>query len=289
MTWKRVATAVVLMPVVIGLVLWGSTTVVAVAVAVLTAVALWEYFGLGEAIGHRGYRVWTVVCAVLVIYKRWIAAHDTGGLDPIADLFGLSHGEHPSVAAVFFLFVLGLTVITVWGKRALVEALPAAGISSSALLLVAFPLSYAVPLHGLGGMGPKFLLFACGITWAGDTVAYFLGRALGKHLLAPKLSPKKTWEGSMGSMVGSLAVAYAFSYWIKIPVGHLLAMGAVGNVAGQMGDLLESAYKRSAGVKDSGGLLPGHGGILDRIDALILCIPVIWYYLVLVNPRVLGS
>jgi phosphatidate cytidylyltransferase len=288
MTWKRVATAAVLMPVVIVLVLWGSTTVVAVAVAVLTTVALWEYFGLGEAIGHRAYRVWTVVCAVLLIYAQWIAAYDNRVMDRVYLLFGHPLGELPSALWVFFLFVLGLTAITVWGKRALVEALPAAGISSSALLLVAFPLSYAVPMHGLGGMGPKFLLFACAITWAGDTVAYFVGRALGKHLLAPKLSPKKTWEGSVGSMAGSLVVAYAFSYWIKIPAGHLLAMGAVGNVAGQMGDLLESAYKRSAGVKDSGGLLPGHGGILDRIDALILCIPVIWYYLVLVNPKVLG-
>jgi phosphatidate cytidylyltransferase len=289
MTWKRVATAVVLMPVVIGLVLWGSTTVVAVAVAVLTAVALWEYFGLGEAIGHRAYRVWTVVCAVLLIYAQWMTAYDNRVTDRVYFLFGHPLGELPSALWVFFLFVLGLTVITLWGKRALVEALPAAGISSSGLLLVAFPLSYAVPLHGLGAVGPKFLLFACGITWAADTVAYFVGRAFGKHLLAPRLSPKKTWEGSVGSMAGSLVVAYAFSYWIKIPVGHLLAMGAVGNVAGQMGDLLESAYKRSAGVKDSGGLLPGHGGILDRIDALILCIPVIWYYLVLVNPRVLGS
>jgi len=288
MTWKRVATAAVLMPVVIALVLWGSTTVVAVAVAVLTAVALWEYFGLGEAIGHRAYRAWTVVCAVLLIYVQWIAAYDNRVTDRVYFLFGHPLGELPSALWIFFLFVLGLTVITVWGKRALVEALPAAGISSSALLLVAFPLSFAVPLHGLGGMGPKFLLFACAITWAGDTVAYFVGRAFGKHPLAPHLSPKKTWEGAVGSMAGSLVVAYAFSYWIKIPLGHLLAMGAVGNVAGQMGDLLESAYKRSAGVKDSGGLLPGHGGILDRIDALILCIPVIWYYLVLVNPRVAG-
>jgi phosphatidate cytidylyltransferase len=88
-------------------------------------------------------------------------------------------------------------------------------------------------------------------------------------------------------MFGSLLVAYAFSYWIRIPLPHLLAMAALGNVAGQVGDLVESAYKRSAGVKDSGGLLPGHGGILDRIDALILCFPVIWYYLVLVNPPIL--
>src|SRR5271157_2366900 len=295
MTWKRVATAVVLMPVVIALVLWGSTTVVAVAVAVLTAVALWEYFGLGEAIGHRGYRVWTVICAVLLIFQRpsfqgWgihtlVPGINLAFANQVVDLLIVSY----SPGTLFFLFVLGMMVITVWGKRALVEALPAAGISSSALLLVAFPLSYAVPLHGLGSVGPRLLLFACGITWAADTVAYFVGRAFGKHLLAPKLSPKKTWEGSVGGMVGSLVVAWAFSYWIRIPVGHLLAMGAIGNVAGQMGDLLESAYKRSAGVKDSGGLLPGHGGILDRIDALILCIPVVWYYVVLVvGPRVLG-
>jgi len=168
-----------------------------------------------------------------------------------------------------------------------VVALPAAGISSSALLLVAFPLSYAVRLHGFPDQGRRLLLFALVLTWAADTTAYFVGRAIGKHPLAPHISPKKTWEGSIGSVIGSLLVAFAFSYWIHIPLHHLLLMAAAGNIAGQMGDLLESAYKRSAGVKDSGGLLPGHGGILDRIDALILCIPVIWYYLVLVNPPTL--
>ncbi len=288
MMWKRVATAAVLMPVVIALVVWGSTTLVAVAVAVLTTVALWEYFGLGEAIGHRAYRVWTLTCAVLLIYAQWMTAYYTPSMDRVYALFGPYIGEHPTALGVFFLFVMGLTVITLWGRRALVEALPAAGISSSALLLVAFPLSYAVPLHGLGAVGPKLLLFACGITWAADTVAYFVGRGFGKHLLAPHLSPKKTWEGSVGGMAGSLVMAWAFSYWIKIPLGHLLAMAVIGNVAGQMGDLLESAYKRSAGVKDSGEILPGHGGILDRIDALILCIPVIWYYVVIVNPRISG-
>jgi len=303
MMWKRVATAAVLMPVAIALVLWGSTTVVAAAVAALTTIALWEYFALGEAIGHRAYRVWTVICAVLLIfhglalaaYGLLVSTVTSGGSALVHEtpqrLFAY-HGHHLlavlySPAALFFLFVMGLATLTLWTRRPLVEAIPSAGISCSAMLLIAFPLSFAPLLHAVPTIGPKFLLFACGITWAGDTVAYFVGRAFGKHLLAPKLSPKKTWEGSVGSMVGSLAVAYAFSYWIKIPVGHLLAMGAIGNVAGQMGDLLESAYKRSAGVKDSGGLLPGHGGILDRIDALILCIPVIWYYLVLVNPRVM--
>ena len=286
MTWKRVATAVVLIPVVVGLVLFTSTAVVAVATAVITVVALWEYFALGEAIGHRAYRVWTVVCCLMLVcagasYKShhqyfWIA----GCTNPVP----YSFPNDTYFVDIFFVFLMGLAVLTLWTRRPLVEVLPSAGISSSALLLVAFPLSFAVRLHGLSAEGPKLLLFALVITWAGDTAAYFVGRAIGKHPLASHISPKKTWEGSLGSMVGSLIVAWAFHYWIRMPIGHLLAMAVIGNVAGQMGDLLESAYKRSAGVKDSGGLLPGHGGVLDRIDALILCIPVIWYYVVLVNP-----
>ena len=284
MTWKRVATALVLIPVVVGLVLFTPTWAVAVATAVITVLALWEYFALGEAIGHRAYRIWTIVCSLLFIYSQWLSAYDNRVSDRIHFLFGWPLGERPSIEWYLFLFVLGLAMFILWTKRPLVEALPAAGISSSAILLVAFPLSYAVALHGLSRIGPKLLLFALVVTWAADTAAYFVGRAMGKHPLAPHISPKKTWEGSVGSMIGSLVVAWAFSYWIRIPVGHLVAMAVIGNVAGQMGDLLESAYKRSAGVKDSGGLLPGHGGVLDRIDALILCIPVIWYYVVLVNP-----
>ena len=284
MTWKRVATALVLIPVVVGLVLFTPTWVVAIATAVVTVLALWEYFALGEAIGHRAYRVWTILCSLLFIYFQWVFAYNDRASDRLYFLFGWPLAERPSLDWYLFVFVLGIAMFILWTKRPLVEALPTVGISSSAILLVAFPLSYAVALHGLARFGPKLLLFALVITWAGDTVAYFVGRAIGKHALAPHLSPKKTWEGSVGSMVGSLLVAWAFSYWIRIPIGHLVAMAVIGNVAGQMGDLLESAYKRSAGVKDSGGLLPGHGGVLDRIDALILCIPVIWYYVVLVNP-----
>jgi phosphatidate cytidylyltransferase len=292
MTWKRVLTALVLIPIVVGLVLFTSTAVVAIATAIITVLALWEYFALGDAIGHRAYRRWTTFCALVLIFLQWRVLRPFATLvaTPISELHAdyVSHARRISAlsspATLFFLSLLGITALTLFTRRPLVEALPAAGISSSALLLVAFPLSYAVRLHGFIDEGPRLLLFALVITWAADTTAYFVGRAIGKHPLAPHISPKKTWEGSIGSMFGSLLVAYAFSFWIRIPLPHLLIMAAIGNIAGQMGDLLESAYKRSAGVKDSGGLLPGHGGILDRIDALILCIPVIWYYLVLVNP-----
>jgi phosphatidate cytidylyltransferase len=284
MTLTRVLTALVLIPIVIAIVLFTPTWAVALATGIITILALREYFALGDAIGHRAYRVWTIFSAAALLYFQWLNAANSLGSDHFHSLGWHIIGEPLSPAFVFFLFVLGMTCLTLWTRRPLVESLPAAGFSSSALLLIAFPLSFAVRLHGLPRLGPGLLLFALAITWAADTTAYFVGRAIGKHPLAPHISPKKTWEGSIGSMIGTLVVAYGFSNWIHIPLHHLLIMAALGNIAGQMGDLFESACKRSAGVKDSGGLLPGHGGILDRIDALILCLPVIWYYLVLLNP-----
>jgi len=286
MTWKRVATAAVLVPLVVSLVLWGSTAVVAMAIALFTLLALFEYFALGEAIGHRAYRFWTGICALLLIYAQWRAASEPAfSLGPglIAHERGrsLAAGALP-LDAVFFLFVLGVAVLTLTTKRPLVDILPAAGISSSGFMLVAFPLSFAIRLHGLGAQGPALLLFAMVIIWVSDTAAYFVGRAAGKHPMAPQLSPKKTWEGAVAGFVGSLAAALVFMPWVNVPLVHLLGMAALGNVAGQMGDLLESGYKRSAGIKDSGSLLPGHGGVLDRIDALILAIPVVWYYWIMI-------
>jgi phosphatidate cytidylyltransferase len=290
MTWKRVATAAVLIPLAAGVVLWGSTAVLSLAVALVMLIALFEYFALGEAIGHRAYRFWTAACALLIVYLQWLTTvlkwGDFGGIVNPQRLAWLLARFYPRAEDALFVFVLGVAAITLWTRRPLVEALPAAGISASGLLLVAFPLTYAIRLHGGGTEGPRLLLFALVITWVGDTVAYFVGRAIGKHPMAPHLSPKKTWEGAVGSFAGSLLVALVFTRWLSAPLPHLLAMAAAGNIAGQVGDLLESAYKRSAGVKDSGGLLPGHGGVLDRIDALILAIPVVWYYWILLySPR----
>ncbi len=256
MTWKRVATAAVLIPFVVGIVLWGSTAVMALAVALVTLLALFEYFALGEAIGHRAYRFWTATCALLLIFVQWLMAGEaayrlSGDLVAYRRVWWFGSSA-PGLETVFFLFVLGTAVIALFTKRPLVETLPAAGISSSGLILVAFPLSYAVRLHGAGTQGPALLLFAMVIIWVGDTAAYFVGRSFGKYKLAPHLSPNKTWEGAVASFLGSLIVAAVFARFMSVPLPHLLAMAAAGNVAGQVGDLLESAYKRSAGIKDSG-------------------------------------
>lgn len=274
MTWKRVATAAVLIPLVIAVVLWAPKILLAAALGLVIVLALLEFFSIGDQIGHRGYRIWTCTCSLILVFALAHAGSlRTENLD----------GPHGGVAAdlllqhalitPLFLFILGLTVLTLGTKRPLVERLPSLGMSCSGFLLVALPMSFAIDLE------PRLLLFTLALIWAGDTAAYFVGRAFGRWKLTPELSPGKTWEGAVASMIASILVGWLFTRWTGLELTRMLIAAALGNVAGQMGDLLESAYKRSAGVKDSGNLLPGHGGMLDRIDALILAVPVVWYYL----------
>jgi phosphatidate cytidylyltransferase len=142
--------------------------------------------------------------------------------------------------------------------------------------------------------GPSLVTFLLFVVWAGDIAAYYVGRTFGKHKLAPRLSPNKTWEGAIGSIAGSLvaaggllALADGFTQWnsakLSYPeeIWYWLVLAVIVNIAAQLGDLVESALKRSAGVKDSGTLLPGHGGVLDRIDSLLLAAPMLWYAQVL--------
>ena len=290
MTWKRVATAVVLIPCVVGLVRYAPTFWVTLAVAAVILLAVIEYFALGNAIGHRAYRFWTGFCAILLVFVQYLQAmdeqHSLGSGLTLHRVIGEFAVRAPAVADVFFIFLIGITVLTLATRRPLVEALPAAGISSSALLLVALPLTFAVRLHGISLVGKTVLMLTLVMTWVGDTAAYFVGRSIGRHPFAPHLSPKKTWEGAVASFAGAILVAVISARWINLGWPHLLGIAVAANVAGQTGDLLESAYKRSAGVKDSGSMLPGHGGVLDRIDALILAIPVVWYYwLWIYSPR----
>ncbi len=284
MTLQRVLTALVLIPVVVALVLWAPLPWVAIAFGLVIVLALLEYFTLGQQIGHRGYRLWTCTCALGLVFVQFLTTR--------AETFSLAGGlflERNSTAAMltlfpflFVVFVLGAAGIVLTTRRPLVETLPSLGISASGLLFVALPLSFGIPLHGMPRLGPRLLLFVLVLVWAGDTAAYFAGRSIGRWKLAPNLSPNKTWEGAAANLIASLVVGAVFSRWTGVGLRTMLLCAALANVAGQIGDLVESAYKRSAGAKDSGGLLPGHGGMLDRIDALVFAVPVVWYYFKLV-------
>jgi len=161
-------------------------------------------------------------------------------------------------------------------RRPMYEVLPGMAASAAGLLFVALPFSYLVRIDQIERSGRRLVLFTLFLMWAGDTLAYFAGKALGRVPMAPALSPQKTWEGAFANLTGSLVVGFIFARWLDLNISAILLIAALTNMAGQLGDLIESAYKRGAAVKDSGSLLPGHGGVLDRIDSLILASPVVW-------------
>lgn len=281
MTGTRILTAAILIPVVVALVLYAPTFVVAIAAAMVMLLALLEFFALGEQAGIRSFRIWTGLGAIAIFYSQMLAvdvqtATALGHADDVARFTAAS--RILSFQHLMMPFVFGCGVIVLASRQPIAESVAGAAASVSAVLFIAFPLSTIIRIHGAEPVGRKLLLFTLVLVWAGDTLAYFVGRSIGKVPMAPRFSPKKTWEGAVANLAGSLIVAFAFARWIDIPIRDLLLMAALANIAGQGGDLLESAYKRSVGAKDSGTILPGHGGMLDRIDALIFAAPVVWYY-----------
>ena len=272
----RIVTGVVLIAVVVALVWWGPAWLLAAVAALIAVLALIEFFALGERVGLRAFKKWTIACAVGIFYAQYAAGMvETRTFGSVSLVRNLA-GEAVSIEAVFLIFLFGCVGIGLATRRPLQDVLPAISISSAGLLFVALPFSYLVRINEIGGRGRELILFTLALIWAGDTLAYFVGRFVGRVPMARALSPKKTWEGAIANVVASLGVALVASRWIDMDLTALLLIAAGANIAGQMGDLIESAYKRGAAVKDSGTIVPGHGGALDRIDSLILAAPVVW-------------
>ena len=260
---RRILTAVVLIPLVVALVLWGPVYLLVAVQLVIALAGLWEFFRLAEAAGFRVSRIPGYLFAIpLSLFS----------FSPYSEFFG------PGIP----LAVLLLGVLMVAGmrpQRDLSAYIGSVAVSFLGPIYVVVPLSLLVPVW-LAYDGPYHLLFALAVIWASDTAAYFIGKNLGKHKSSPRISPNKTWEGTIASFLAALLVGLitARYFWGGDGYAEPIILGAALNVAGQFGDLAESALKRSAGVKDSSNLIPGHGGVLDRIDALLFAAPVLWYY-----------
>ena len=268
---KRILTALVLIPLVLLLVFLGPRWqwLFTLAVAGIASLAAWEFMGLAEQGGFKPPRG-AVIAAILA-------------------LFATSFEWPESTAAVFCVLSLALLVYCTF-LRSVETVMADAASAVFCLVYVGFTLTSLPALRELAN-GPSMVCFLLCVVWAGDIAALYVGRHLGRHKLAPSLSPNKTWEGALGSVAGSLLVTAALlglaSQLAEWNVERLsfhgeawyywMGLAVVVNVAAQLGDLAESALKRSAGVKDSGSLLPGNGGVLDRIDALLLAAPVLWY------------
>ena len=273
----RVLTAAILIPVVVALVWWGPPWLLAAIAAVIAILALAEFFTLGDRVGLRAFRKWTMACTAGLFYAQYSAgAVEIRSVSFDIALVRRNVGVSLPLDALLLIFIFGAVSIGLATRRPLQEVLAAMAVSSAGLLFIALPFSYLVRIELIERFGRELVLFTLVLIWAGDMLAYFVGRFLGRVPMAPVLSPKKTWEGAFANLVASLLVGFLFARWMGVEILGMLVIAALANIAGQMGDLIESAYKRGAAVKDSGGLLPGHGGVFDRVDSLILGAPVVW-------------
>jgi phosphatidate cytidylyltransferase len=271
---KRVGVALIGIPVAVGLVFLGGYPLAGFLV-LLASAAAWEFAALYRESGVPA--VPPVAAALAAAYVLLAAA--------------LSPGTFMVWATV-----VTLVVAATLAMAAAAEARPGAMVMASVFgaLYTGVTLAFALWLRAEGGAAPGLagaavLMLPVAITWLGDTAAYSVGKAIGRHKMAPVISPKKTWEGAIAGFIATAggALLYAALTRSIVPwtmsAGELLGLGAVLAVAGQAGDLFESRIKRECGVKDSSGLLPGHGGILDRLDSLLFVFPFAYAYLGIVG------
>lgn len=289
---KRIATAVVLIPIVLALILRAPVSVLAVVAGAVAVLTIREFLKLTESYGVQPLWIPTYIFATIFFL---LLALNVGNGKPLLStaVFVYCLGFAAAIAPFIFL-------TRAMRNEDLSSGYPAAAASVFAFTYIALPMGMLVQLRQQWA-GAFYLLYLLLVVWAGDIFAYFVGKAIGRHLMAPRISPKKTWEGGAASLVASVAVGWVlFHYalpvssallragWIERRDGifgleqpamtPIIVLTIVLNVAAQLGDLVESLIKRGAGVKDSGAILPGHGGMLDRIDALLFATPVLWYY-----------
>jgi phosphatidate cytidylyltransferase len=274
------------------LILRAPVSALAVVAGVVALLTIHEFLQLTESYGVRPLRILTYIFAGIFFL-----------------LLSLNAGnEKPLLSTAVFVYCLGFAAAIapfVFLTRAmrnddLSAGYPAAAASVFAFTYIALPMGMLVQLRQQWA-GAFYLLYLLLVVWAGDIFAYFVGKSMGRHLMAPRISPKKTWEGAAASLAASVVVGWLlFRYAMPLSSALLRAglierrdgifgleqpamtpivvLTIIVNVAAQLGDLVESLIKRGAGVKDSGAILPGHGGMLDRIDALLFAAPVLWYY-----------
>ncbi|MGB9429925.1 MAG: phosphatidate cytidylyltransferase [Gammaproteobacteria bacterium] len=260
----RILTALILLPLVIALVLLAPTWLLALVAGLVTLVATWEWASLSGETAEI-VKVSRIILVAVLLYLLWTARHDRLVLWVVA-----------LMALGWWSFAL---VWVTWWRR---EFPRPAKLFCGLLTLVPAWVA-TVALHQ-SPRGPVKLLFLLALIWAADSAAYFAGRAFGRHKLAPAVSPGKTWEGVAGGTLAMLVVALLGTWWVLPASGYFLILICV--LTGWLsivGDLSESLFKREAGVKDSGVLFPGHGGVLDRIDSLTVAVPVFWIGLALLE------
>ena len=261
MKYARELTAALLAPVAIWVIGWSPTPVYDAVIAIIGGLALYEFLILGR---RKGYQLPIILCIVIMAFMM------------AAFVF-----EQVSVEMGVFAALLIIPASYVFSRNSIEEALPSSGIAVLATLYVGMLGGSLIRLRNdYHALGPKLVFFLVLVVWLGDAGAYYVGKRFGKTKLSPRVSPKKTVEGLAGGVAMSMITAAVIHYTFlpEMPLVHALLSGAILSVTGVIGDLAESMWKRSAAVKDSGTLLPGHGGFLDRFDSIFFTAPILYTY-----------
>ncbi len=266
---KRALSALLLIPAVLAFVAYAPPRLFVAGLAAVGTLCLYEYFQLVRAMGLVA-RPWFGTVALWVLmaafHEKWFP---------------------PEAAAAAVLIAAFLAVM--WRRDPLRENVLSLMATMLGVSYVALFLYAAVPVRFDFGesSGLQWIIVLLAVTWAADTAAFLVGRSLGRTPFAPLISPKKTNEGAAGGLVAGTVAALLLQVFVfpGLPLRHVVAVSVLVGAFGQLGDLAESMLKRAAQVKDSSRLIPGHGGVLDRIDSLMFALPVLYLYLLLFNPR----
>lgn len=285
---RRVAFAVIAVPIGVAIVLYGGAPLAAL-LAIVSALGAWELFRLARAAGLTPMDDAGIVLAgllPLLVHARYLRLYN-----PDSALGALALGS---------LVLLALMAAAIWARGVNGKPLGAVAVTAFGVAYTGGMLSfgYAIRYHeyafapanlALGSRtitvpsGGLLLLLPLFITWASDTGAYVVGKSVGRHKLAPAVSPGKTIEGAIGALIVSIIVGWAYAHYVLRSAAHLdfrsppigaVLFSLVVSVSGQLGDLAKSLFKREVGVKDSSHIIPGHGGILDRFDSLLFALPI---------------
>ncbi|HYO76566.1 MAG TPA: phosphatidate cytidylyltransferase [Thermoanaerobaculia bacterium] len=264
MRFAREITALVALPAIIWIIGWGHEYVFDAAIAIVAVLAMYEFLDLGR---HKGYAMPMGLCIaiMLIIMAAFIL-------------------EDLSVEIGMFAALLLIPASYVVGKKPLADSLPSSAIAVLGTTYVGMLSGSLIRLRNDFPEGSKLVFFLLLVVWMGDSGAYYVGKTFGKHKLSPRISPKKTIEGLLGGVAASViaAVVIHFTFFERFPLHHAIIAGIILSITGVIGDLAESMWKRSADVKDSGTLLPGHGGFLDRFDSILFTAPILYCYWTLI-------
>ncbi len=257
---KRWLTAIVVLPLLIVLIRYGGEPAFAMLVVVVSLLGLWEYYVMVLPTGQDIFRWTGLVAGFLLLSVLYI------------------YGVQAASAVIAILFIgISIVLLLRFGKGDSISDILARLIFG--VIYIPFFLAHLILIRNQDN-GIAWTFFALFVVFALDTGAYYVGTYAGRHKLYPAVSPKKTWEGAAGGLLGALFVGALFKtlFFTELAWLHLIVLTMCMGIFGGIGDLVESMIKRSMNIKDSGRLLPGHGGILDRIDALLFVAPIVYYY-----------